>query len=130
MGVTVGKAFKSWVKPFRPESWDCYSNVVESVELIAETNALLRQVLERDDEQKREAAKAKEEFEQKVSEVSSYASASDEDDLTKRMVAAQEQSRQRMEEIRQKDFEYKELMLNEAREQTQLLRAIREKLQA
>ncbi len=126
----MGRNRKNALSLYRHPLQGSYPLRVESQDLIAETNALLRQLLERDDERKQEAAKAHQEFEAKMKEIPSAPAAAEEDNFSKRMANIQEQSKQRMEELRLKDLEYKDLMLSEVREQTQLLRAIREKLEA
>ena len=77
-----------------------------------------------------QAEEDRKEFESKLKDTPRASDQPKEDDLQKRFQAAQEQSKQRIEEMRVKDLEYKALMLAEVKEQTELLRAIREKLQA
>jgi|GEM_PF-5743954 len=119
---------------------------MDQASLIAETNALLKQVLDADAARKAEAEKQRAEFETQMGGLKERTSArtgaprkeagaedadsagDPDEDWEKRLKDAREKSRERMEQSAVREREFKAQLLEELRTQTELLRQIAERV--
>jgi hypothetical protein len=96
-------------------------------QLIQETNEVLKKILEIE-EQKRAKVESLTSERSTIPDLQRPGNETKEEDLEKRMKAAQDQSRENMRVIQERSKQYQEDVLNELRIQNDLLRQIFEKL--
>lgn len=120
-------------------------DAMTDIELIADTNRLLQQLVDFQTRQEAESKRAKEEMDARMAEmetkrkentrrlmeglgVQTHDAALSETDLDEKMASVREEGKRRIEEVRQIESTFRDQLLAELRAQSELLRQIFERL--